>query len=440
MAVMQVQKTVFISYRRTNIYMARAVYGNLRANGYDAFLDYQSLDSGDFSQSLLNQIAARAHFVVILTPSALERCTNPDDWMRKEIEYAIQQKRNVIPLMFEGFDFNAINHYLVSDWLKMLPSYNGLRIPEDFFEEAMDRLRGSRYLDRDIDTVLHPVAAQAAKAAEAAQIKADSEPAPTTEQLEAERLFESGYRKSRLMSDYIGAIEDFDRVIKLRPNDADGYHWRGRAKLSKGDKKAALKDLKKALSLKPDGQHVNIIRSVIAYEEGNLALALTEAQEAVNYNPNYDEAYFRRGYTLESAGDFEGAIADYTEAIRLNPNFVYAYNNRGWTYYNKDDMDNAITDFNKVIQLNPQDGYTYVSRGTVHWAKGNREKAIADFTEAIRISPNYAFAYSNRGWIKHNTGDIGGAIADYEAALRIDPYSKLANENLEKARRAKEKK
>ena len=67
---MQVQKTVFISYRRTNIYMARAVYANLRANGYDAFLDYQSLESGDFSQSLLNQIAARAHFVVILTPSA----------------------------------------------------------------------------------------------------------------------------------------------------------------------------------------------------------------------------------------------------------------------------------------------------------------------------------------------------------------------------------
>ena len=116
---MQVQKTVFISYRRTNMYMARAVYQDLRARGYDAFLDYQSLDSGDFSQSLLSQISARAHFVVILTPSALERCSSTDDWLRKEIEYAIEQKRNVVPLLFEGFKFEDVGHYLVSDWLKV---------------------------------------------------------------------------------------------------------------------------------------------------------------------------------------------------------------------------------------------------------------------------------------------------------------------------------
>jgi hypothetical protein len=38
---MQTQRTVFISYRRTNMYMARAVYLDLRAHGYDAFLDIE---------------------------------------------------------------------------------------------------------------------------------------------------------------------------------------------------------------------------------------------------------------------------------------------------------------------------------------------------------------------------------------------------------------
>ena len=82
---MQAQRTVFISYRRTNMYMARAVYQDLRGHGYDAFLDMERLDSGDFSQGLRGQIAARAHFVLILTPSALERCTSAEDWVRQEI-------------------------------------------------------------------------------------------------------------------------------------------------------------------------------------------------------------------------------------------------------------------------------------------------------------------------------------------------------------------
>jgi len=42
------QKTVFISYRRTNFYTALAVYQDLTKNGYDCFFDYESIESGDF--------------------------------------------------------------------------------------------------------------------------------------------------------------------------------------------------------------------------------------------------------------------------------------------------------------------------------------------------------------------------------------------------------
>jgi hypothetical protein len=43
------QKTVFISYRRSaSRYIARAVFEHLRAQGYDAFLDVESIDAGDF--------------------------------------------------------------------------------------------------------------------------------------------------------------------------------------------------------------------------------------------------------------------------------------------------------------------------------------------------------------------------------------------------------
>jgi hypothetical protein len=51
-------------------------------------------------------LKAQAHFLVPRTPTALERCGDPDDWMRREIETALDSKRNIVPLMLEGFDFS----------------------------------------------------------------------------------------------------------------------------------------------------------------------------------------------------------------------------------------------------------------------------------------------------------------------------------------------
>ncbi len=105
---------------------------------------------------MLGNIAARAHFLVVLTPSALERCSNPNDWLRREIETALEFRRNIVPLMLESFSFGtpAIASQLTGA-LSALKEYNGLNIPPDFFLEAMSRLR-ERYLNAPLTAVLHP--------------------------------------------------------------------------------------------------------------------------------------------------------------------------------------------------------------------------------------------------------------------------------------------
>src|SRR5262245_56934339 len=98
------QPTVFLSYRRNvSAFIARAVFQDLRQHGYDVFMDVESIDSGQFETIILNQIAARGHFLVILTPGTLDRCHEPDDWLRREIEHAIALGRNVIPILVNEF-------------------------------------------------------------------------------------------------------------------------------------------------------------------------------------------------------------------------------------------------------------------------------------------------------------------------------------------------
>jgi TIR domain-containing protein len=95
------QTTVFISYRHeVSEGWAQAIYENLHSRGYDVFLDTRRSRGGKLDSTLVDEIAARPHFLVILEPGTLERCENPDDWVRREIECAIELKRNIVPILF----------------------------------------------------------------------------------------------------------------------------------------------------------------------------------------------------------------------------------------------------------------------------------------------------------------------------------------------------
>ena len=100
-----IEKTVFISYRRSNQPWALTIWENLTKSGFDVFLDVFNIKSGDFEQTIFENILARAHFLILLTPSALERCNEPNDFFRREIEFALKRKRNIVPVLLEGFDF-----------------------------------------------------------------------------------------------------------------------------------------------------------------------------------------------------------------------------------------------------------------------------------------------------------------------------------------------
>ena len=126
--IRKVEKTVFISYRREGgTPWALLVYKYLTEKGFDVFFDFEGISSGDFEQIIIGNIKARAHFLVILTPSALDRCNQPGDWLRREIETAIEEKRNIVPIFFDGFSFGtpAISEKL-SGRLGKLSKYGSL--------------------------------------------------------------------------------------------------------------------------------------------------------------------------------------------------------------------------------------------------------------------------------------------------------------------------
>lgn len=129
---------VFISYRRDGgEYTAKILRDRLQELGYRVFFDVESLRSGDFNTKLYSEIDECEDFLLILSPNALDRCVNNDDWVRREIEYALSRDKNVIPVMLRGFSFPE----KLPESLEPLRYKNGLEANSQFFEAFIQKLQ-----------------------------------------------------------------------------------------------------------------------------------------------------------------------------------------------------------------------------------------------------------------------------------------------------------
>lgn len=128
---------VFISYRREGGHtMARLLYECLRNTGLSVFLDLEELRAGQFNEKLYQEIDKCKNFVLVLPPNALDRCEAENDWLRLEIEFAIKQKKNIIPIMMIGFDFPS----QLPPSLQVLPFFNGVKASREYFDATIKKI------------------------------------------------------------------------------------------------------------------------------------------------------------------------------------------------------------------------------------------------------------------------------------------------------------
>ena len=319
-----IEKTVFLSYRRTNFAWALSIFQDLNHHGYDVFFDFEGIANGDFERVILENITSRAHFLVLLTPSALERCGDQADWLRREIETALDYQRNIVPLMLEGFDFGTpqIASQLTGK-LAAIKRYNALRIVPEYFFAAMERLR-DQYLNVQMAAVLHPPSLAAQTAATEQKAAANEAPAVQQVELTAEQWFERGYAAV----DVDEKLRFYGEAIRLKPYYAQAFNNRGVARQAKGDLDGALADFTKAIRLKPDYAQAFDNRGVAREAKGDFDGALTDYNYAMlRLKLNYAEAFNNRSLTRRAKGDLDGALADFTKALRLKPDFAEALNN-----------------------------------------------------------------------------------------------------------------
>jgi hypothetical protein len=130
----------FISYRRQNsTHLARNIFTELTLREIKAFLDVENIDSVQFDTFILNQIEARPNFVLVLSPASLVRCTEPGDWLLREILHAVKTNRNIIPVWDAGFKWEEESQHL-PDELQYLGLRNAVNFNHDYYEGFIEKI------------------------------------------------------------------------------------------------------------------------------------------------------------------------------------------------------------------------------------------------------------------------------------------------------------
>ena len=176
--------------------------------------------------------------------------------------------------------------------------------------------------------------------------------------ISADTYFRRGNDKTR-MENYQGAIADYTRAIRLKPDDANAYYNRGNAKRELGQHFAAIADYDTTIRLKPDYANPYHGRGVAKAQLGQHFAAIADYDTAIRLKPDYANAYYNRGVAKRELGQHFAAIADYDTAIRLKPDYANPYHGRGVAKAQLGQHLAAIADYDTAIRLKPDDALAH---------------------------------------------------------------------------------
>ncbi|XP_030757218.1 sterile alpha and TIR motif-containing protein 1 isoform X4 [Sitophilus oryzae] len=142
---------VFVSYRRSNgSQLASLLKVHLQLRGFSVFIDVERLEAGKFDNNLLQSIQKAKHFLLVLTPNALERCKDDHDkkdWVHREIVAALSANCNIIPII-DNFTFPEPDD--LPEDMRQICHFNAVRWIHDYQDACVDKLE--RFMRGELNT------------------------------------------------------------------------------------------------------------------------------------------------------------------------------------------------------------------------------------------------------------------------------------------------
>jgi len=131
---------IFISYRRNiSFWFATHLAHSLTQDDFDVFIDYEKLKPGPYPKQLEDNIINADALILVLGQNSLDNCIHENDWVRREVEIAINLGIDIIPVLDSNFDWKNIE--LLPDSIKRIYYYQSIYFTSDNVDNSIEKLK-----------------------------------------------------------------------------------------------------------------------------------------------------------------------------------------------------------------------------------------------------------------------------------------------------------
>jgi tetratricopeptide (TPR) repeat protein len=210
---------------------------------------------------------------------------------------------------------------------------------------------------------------------------------------------------------YQAAIEDYTRMIDLKPGKYKGYELRASAYGQAGQPSLAIRDDMKALQL---------LSTQAGIDEIGMG-DLTEEQKQAELPGIKEDIFDELGVCYQNRNDYKNAVFYFTSEISIDPKSADAYWGCANAYDALKQYPRALWNANRFVRLSPRNASAYLIRAQVLQDMGRNAGAVADFTRVIRLSPNDSDMYQKKSDLQEKMHDYAGAVETWRQGVESHP-------------------
>ena len=181
------------------------------------------------------------------------------------------------------------------------------------------------------------------------------------------------------------AINQFQKALKIDPNDADAAYNLGNALAQQGNLEAAGEQLELALQIKPDNAMAAYDLGNVRAKQGRLGEAVDQFQRALNSDPGLARARYNLGQVFSKQGKRDEAIRNYRLALGSDPTHVKAHYYLAIALSEQGDFQGASKEFREALRVEPELAEAHAGLARALSAQGKKDEALQHYQEALRL-------------------------------------------------------
>jgi tetratricopeptide (TPR) repeat protein len=233
-------------------------------------------------------------------------------------------------------------------------------------------------------------------------------------------------QSQQLAGDAQGAMESYQRALRLAPTRTDWSLGFGQVCLDLKRPEIAIAALQSALEHNPDQAPVHIALARAHAHCGLWRESQRAAEAARRLDPDNPKIVQLVAEAAAAQGDQAGALAAWREAAALVPHDVSLQIRLAGCLLESGNSDEARSVFSQTLTASPDSADAFLAAGQAYLRLGEIDQAFTVLSHAVDLAPHTAAIQASFGQVAAKAGKLEAAHAAYLQAANLDTGSQHA--------------